>query len=178
MEERCYREGSLSPFTIMDDLETKKRQEEYSKGKWLLFDEMNVGMEFPQVEFEVTKELVEKYCEAMEDENVVFSDADAAKNQGFSGAIAPPTIVCIFAIPSALLSGFVPKIIPPPGNIHYRQEYEFMSAASVGDTINVKSVVIKKEIRRERKYITIESEYVNQDGEKIAVGRITPIWSK
>jgi len=178
MEEQCYKNGSQGLFFIMDDLTAKKRQEEYNKGKWLVFDEMNVGIEFPQVEFEVTKELVEKYCEAMEDENVVFYDADAAKNQGFSGAIAPPTIVCIFAIPSALLSGFKPKIIPPPGNIHYRQEYEFLSPASVGDTINVKSVVIKKEIRKERKYVTIESEYVNQDGEKIAVGRITPIWAR
>jgi len=162
----------------MDDITAKKRKEEYSKGKWLLFDEMNEGMEFPPVEFEVTKELVEKYCEAMGDENLIYHDADAARNQGFSGAIAPPTIVCIYAIPSALLSGFKPKTIPPPGNIHYRQEYEFLGPASVGDTINVKSVVSNKEIRKGRKYVTIESEYVNQNGEKIAVGRITPIWSR
>ena len=162
----------------MDDLTVKKRQEEYSKGKWLLFDEIDVGMEFPPVKFEVTKELVKKYCEAVGDENLIYHDADAARKQGFSGVIAPPTIVCIYAIPSALLSGFKPKVIPPPGNIHYRQEYEFQNAAKVGDRIQVKSVVIEKEIRKGRKFVTIESQYVNQDGVKIAVGRITPIWSK
>ena len=66
----------------MDDLEIKKRQEEYRKGKWLLFDEMDVGMEFPPVEFEVTKELVEKYCTAMQDNNPVFDDAVAAEKKG------------------------------------------------------------------------------------------------
>jgi acyl dehydratase len=162
----------------MDDLTLKERHEEYSKGKWLLFEDIKEGMEFPPVEFEVGRELVTNYCAAMGDNNPVFNDAEAAGKEGFSGAIAPPTIVCICAIPSALLSGFKPKVIPPPGNIHYRQEYEFLSAARIGDRIRIKSVVTKKEIRSSRKYVTIESEYVNQDGEKIAVGRITPIWSK
>lgn len=162
----------------MDEITLKKRQEEYSKGKWLLFDEMQVGMRFPLVEFEVTRELIEKYTVAMGDDNPIFTDAEAAGRNGFKGAIAPSTIVCIYAIPSALLSGFKPKVIPPPGNIHYRQEYEFLNAAHIGDTICVKSVVVNKEMRKGRKYITIESVYENQDEEKIAVGRITPIWSK
>lgn len=136
-------------------------------------------MEFPPVEFELTKELVEKYCAAMGDDNPVFKDGGAARAKGFSGgAIAPPTIVCIYAIPSALLSGFKPKLIPPPGNIHYRQEYEFQNAAKVGDRIQVRSIVIRKEIWKGRKFVTIESQYVNQDGVKIAVGRITPIWAR
>ena len=101
----------------MNDLVLKKRREEYSKGKWLLFDEIEVGMEFPLVKFELTQELVEKYCKAMGDLNPVYSDEVDAKNKGFSAPIAPATIVCIYAIPSALLSGYDPKIIPPPGNI-------------------------------------------------------------
>lgn len=162
----------------MDENTLKERQEQYSKGKWLLFNEMHVGMSFPQVEFEVTRELVEKYAAAMGDDNPIFYDAAAARQAGFEGAIAPPTIVCIYAIPSALLSGFNPKVIPPPGNIHYRQEYKFLNAARIGDTIRVKSVVANKETRKGKKYVTIECHYENQDGEKIAVGRITPIWSK
>ncbi len=162
----------------MDDLTLKERQEEYSKGKWLLFEDIKEGMEFPPVEFEVGRELVKNYCKALGDDNPVYDDAEAARKEGFSGAIAPTTIVCIYAIPSALLRGFTPKVIPPPGNIHYRQEYEFLSAASIGDKIRIKSIVTKKEIRSERKYVTIESQYINQDGKKIAVGRITPIWSK
>ena len=162
----------------MDDAIQKEKTEEYSKGKWLVFDDIDVGMEFPPVEFEVTKGLVENYCAAMQDDNPVFNDAGAAREEGYSSAIAPPTIVCIYAIPSALLSGFKPKVIPPPGNIHFRQEYEFLSSARVGDRISIKSVVINKEIRKGLRYVTIESEYTNQDGVKIAVGRITPVWSR
>jgi len=162
----------------MEDSTLKKKLEGYSQGKWLVFDEIGVGMEFPPVEFEITKGLVEKYCTAMRDDNPVFDDAGAVREEGFGGAIAPPTIVCIYAIPSALLSGFKPKVIPPPGNIHYRQEYEFLSSARVGDRIHIKSVVVNKEIRKGRRYVTIESEYINQDGAKIAVGRITPVWSR
>lgn len=162
----------------MDEMSLTKRREEYSKGKWLLFDDMEVGMTFPRVEFEITEELVQKYSEAMGDDNPLYKDAELASDQGFEGAVAPATIVCIYAIPSALLSGFEPKMIPPPGNIHYRQEYEFMNAATVGEKISVNSAVVSKEIRKGRKFITIESQYKNQDGKMIAVGRITPVWSK
>jgi 3-hydroxybutyryl-CoA dehydratase len=162
----------------MVDGPLKKKQEEYGQGKWLLFDEIGLGMEFPPVEFEITPELVEKYCSAMQDNNPIFVDSDATRDRGFGGSIAPPTIVCIYAIPSALLSGFNPKVIPPPGNIHFRQEYEFLTPARVGDRIQVKSVVVNKEIQKGRRFVTIESEYINQTGEKIAVGRITPIWSR
>lgn len=163
---------------IMNNLTAKKRQEEYGKGKWLLFDDMSVGMEFPPVEFEVTKELVQKYCSAIGENNPIFLDSAAARKKGFKGVIAPSTIVCIYAIPSALLSGFKPKVIPPPGNIHYRQEYEFLNPASLGDRISIKSFVVDKEVRKGRKYITIESHYMNHEGTKIAVGRIAPIWAK
>ena len=162
----------------MADSGLRERQEEYSRGKWLLFDEMQEGMEFPPVQFELTPELVKKYCEAMGDFNPIYTDVEAAKKQGFAGSIAPATIVCIYAIPSALLSGYKPKMIPPPGNIHYRQEYRFFNAASPGDRINVRSVVVHKEVRKGRKYVTIETAYLNQDGKTIAVGRITPIWAK
>lgn len=162
----------------MDDLESKKRLEKYSQGEWLIFDNIHVGMEFPAVEFELTEKLIEKYCRAMGDDNPVYHNDAAAHNEGFSGSIAPATVVCIYAIPTALLSGYKPKVIPPPGNIHYRQEYDFVHAAGVGDTIHVKSVVVKKETRKGRNYVTIESEYTNQDGKKIARGRITPVWAK
>jgi 3-hydroxybutyryl-CoA dehydratase len=178
MEEQCCKGGQSGQWIIMDSFTAKMRQEEYGKGKWLLFDEISVGMEFPSVEFEITTELVEKYCTAVGENNPIFFDAGAAREKGFNGRVAPSAIVCIYAIPSALLSGFRPKVIPPPGNIHYRQEYEFLNPAGLGDRISVKSVVVSKEVRRGRKYITIESQYINQEGSKIAVGRITPIWAK
>ena len=162
----------------MEDASIKERKREYSKGKWLVFDDITLGMEFPPVEFTVTQALIDNYSRAMGDSNSIYAGGDAALEAGFNGPIAPATIVCIYAIPSALLSGFEPKVIPPPGNIHYRQEYEFFQAANPGDVIHVRSVVIQKEVRKGRKFVTIESDYTNQDGIKIAVGRITPLWSK
>ncbi|MDP2645290.1 MAG: MaoC family dehydratase [Desulfobacterales bacterium] len=161
----------------MDEI-IQKRREEYGKGKWLVFKDIQVGMEFPTVAFEVTGELIEKYCRAMGDAQALYSDEKAARKEGYERTIAPATIVCIYAIPSALLSGYVPKVIPPPGNIHFRQEYEFFSPAGAGDTIRINSKVVAKEVRKQRYYVTIESEYINQTGKKIAVGRITPIWSR
>lgn len=165
-------------MSTMNAEELAKKKEEYSKGKWLVFDDIEEGMEFPPVVFEVTPELINGYCKAMGDENPVYVDHETARRKGFYGAIAPSTIICIYAIPSALLSGYNPKVIPPPGNIHFRQEYEFFKSICPGETIRVKSVVIKKEIRNGRKFVTIESEYLDKDGGKIAVGRITPVWSK
>ena len=162
----------------MEDNAINARRREYSKGKWLIFDDISIGMEFPPVEFVVTEELVEGYAGAMGDRNPIYADEKVAAMEGFDGSIAPATIVCIYAIPSALLSGYDPKVIPPPGNIHYRQEYEFFRAARPGDVVRIRSVVINKEVRKGKKFVTIESEYSNQKEEKIAVGRITPVWAK
>jgi len=162
----------------MEDASISERKRKYSQGKWLVFDDISVGMEFPPVEFSITRALIDNYSRAMGDRNPIYAEGHAAVEGGFKGPIAPATVVCIYAIPSALLSGFEPKVIPPPGNIHYRQEYEFFQAASPGDVIHIRSVVIEKEVRNGRKFVTIESVYTNQDGKKIAVGRITPLWAK
>ena len=156
----------------------ERRIEEYSRGHQLLFDEIEVGMQFPEVVRELSPEICRRYCEVVGAAEEVFSSREAALKDGYPGLIAPPSIVCMYGVPSVLLSGYEPKVIPPPGNVHYRQTYEFHKAVLADDRLTIRSTVAEKEIRRERKHVTIESEYRNQHGERVAVGRITAIWSK
>jgi acyl dehydratase len=154
------------------------RIEEYAKGKHLVFDEIEVGMEFPEVRVSLSEETCRAYCRVVGEEGAAFRDRSSALAEGYGDLVAPPSIVCLFGTPTVLFSGCEPKLIPPPGNVHYSQEYEFRKAVSPGDVLSIRSRVLRKEIRRERKHVTIESEYVNGRGQTVAVGRITAVWAK
>jgi acyl dehydratase len=155
-----------------------RRIEEYSRGHQLVFDEIEVGMEFPEVVRQLSPEICRRHCEVVGAKEEVFFSRDAAAAAGYPGLVAPPSVVCMYGVPSVLLSGYEPKVIPPPGNVHYRQTYEFRKVVRADDRLTIRSTVAEKEIRRDRKHVTIESEYRNREGERVAVGRITAIWSK
>jgi acyl dehydratase len=154
------------------------RIEEYARGKHLVFEDIEVGMRFPEVQVTLDEETCREYCRVVGESGGAFRNRSDALAEGYRDVVAPPTIVCLYGRPSLLFSACEPKLIPPPGNIHYSQDYQFLKATSPGDVLRIRSAVVAKEVRRERKHVTIESEYVNQRGEKVAVGRITAVWAK
>ena len=175
-ERSCKRERL--PGKTMDSRTRESRIIDYNKGKQLLFDEIEVGMRFPEVFRQLSPQVCQRYCQVLGAEDEVYSSCEAAVAAGYRGVIAPPSIVCMYGVPSVLLSGYDPKVIPPPGNIHYSQSYEFIEAIRADDRLGIRSTVVAKEIRRERKHVTIESEYRSGEERVLAVGRITAIWSR
>lgn len=153
------------------------RIEEYAKGRYLTFADIDVGMEFPEVVVAPTEEVCRRYAEVVGDVDGASTDSVSAGGDAGADVVAPPTLVCIYGTPSVVLSGHDPKVIPPPGNIHYSQDYEFYKAVRPGDRLRIRSRVLAKEVRRDRNYVTIQSEYVNQRDDRVAVGRITAVWS-
>lgn len=153
----------------MDARDRLARVEEYARGRHLTFAGIEVGMEFPEVTVSPTADVCRRYAEIV---------GDVAPDDAEGGLVGSPTIVCLYGTPSAVLSGYDPKVIPPPGNIHYTQEYEFHEPVRPGDRLRIRSRVLAKEVRRGRNYVTIQSEYINQRDDRVAVGCITAVWSR
>ena len=154
------------------------RERKYATGVELFYDEIEIGTETPAYTFTMTEEIIKDFAEAVEDDNPIYRDEDAAKEAGFEGIIAPPATIGIYSRITNVLGACTPKLIPPPGAIHARQVYEFSGAIRPGDVITSTGKFINKYIKKERKYVTIESIHKNQKGEKVARGEITAIWPK
>lgn len=143
--------------------------------KELIYEEIEQGREFEAPVLRLTPETVQQYLQAVEDESPIYQDQKAAEEAGVGWPIAPPTAAAIFTRISTLLQK-EGKL--PPGAIHARQEFQFVSPLRPGDTLTTRAKVLEKFIRRERKWIVVESTTVNQRGETVVIGRMTGIWPK
>ena len=143
--------------------------------KELVYDEIEVGREFDPPTLDLTPEAVQKYLQAVEDDTPFYKDQKAAEEAGLGWPVAPPTTAAIFSRTSVLLQK---EGKMPPGSIHARQEFQFVAPFRPGDTLTTKAKVVEKFVRKDRKWMVIESTTKNQRGETVVIGKMTGIWPK
>lgn len=143
--------------------------------KELVYDEIEEGREFDPPDLDLTSEAVQKYILAVEDDTPIYTNQKAAEEAGLGWPVAPPTTAAIFSRTSVLLSE---EGKMPPGSIHARQEFQFVAPFRPGDKLTTKAKVVEKFVRKERKWMVIESTTKNQRGETVVIGRMTGIWPK
>ncbi len=139
------------------------------------FENAQVGQEFPEYRFELSSDLVKKYCEATEDKNPIYIDEEFAKKSEFGGLVAPPLMMNTYAhfLRQLAVAGYTHEY-----TVHYISDYEFITPARPGDTLISKMWLVDKYTRKGRNYMTFRIETVNQKGEKIATKLHTSMWAK
>jgi acyl dehydratase len=137
----------------------------------LLFDDLNIGDQLPSTAYEVKGEIIKKYAEAVDDDNPLYRDVSEAKRDGYKGVISPPTMAAVYTLQEIL------KVVPP-GGIHAKQEFKFITPAIEGDKLTTKSHVIDKYIKKDRKWVIFETVTTNQRDEIIVIGKVSAIWAK
>ncbi len=144
--------------------------------------------------FEVEKEVIRRFADAVDDSNPLYWDEEYAKKSRYGSIIAPPgfissywfsgrptrwpnreaiTTEAIFSLRSALDKAGFSRILD--GGI----EYEFFGPVRAGDTITVSSM-IKNIIERtgqtgKMAFIVNDITYTNQNGDLVAKARSTLI---
>jgi len=139
----------------------------------LLYEDLQLEKDFPVLEYPITRKLVDRFIEATGDDDPLHSDERRCAEEGLPGVLAPTGLAGIFGRLSYLQHHRM-----TPGGILAKQEMEFLSPFYVGDTLQVRAKVTERYRRKERDYVTIESVAERQDGEKVAVVRVTAIWPK
>lgn len=77
-----------------------------------------------------------------------------------------------------MMRAYMHRVGPrPPGNIHARQQMTMRQAICQGDAITTVLRCIHKEMRKERRYVTLEAMAHNQRGEPCFTGVMTLIWA-
>ena len=121
------------------------------------YNEVSVGDSLEPAVFEVTQEKARKYLEAVQDKTPFYLDAKRAREVSLEGMVAPPTlaVLCCRLFPS------------PPGTVHVGQEFEFIKAMKVGDTIFASGNITAKFEKKGKKFISYNIEGKNQSSEAV-----------
>jgi acyl dehydratase len=125
-----------------------------------------VGKTYPPFEYEVGREKIREYANAVGETNPVFHDPQAAKSAGFANVVAPPMFCVVY---SAGAMG--PAILDPELGInlmmmvHGGQEFEWGTPVVAGDRITTTAKIKDIYDKKDMKFYVFESESKNQDGD-------------
>jgi len=137
----------------------------------LLLRDLRVGRTFRTLEFSVTPELVDAFCNAVGDENPLFRSVEAARSAGYPTCVAPPGLAGIFG-----RQAYLGDYSMPAGGVLAGQTIEFHSPGFVGDQFRVDARVVDLLEKKGRPRVTIESTARRAAGEIVAVVRIVAMW--
>jgi len=136
----------------------------------LALDKKLIGRTFPSTTFTVDKEMIKRYCKAIEEFDPVFKE----------GEVSPPTFASCFLIPSMMgamseLSNLIdPSLIARI--VHGEQEYELHRPIKPGTyTLEGKIADITEKMGKSGMLdiMTLETTAKNEKGEVVVIGRPT-----
>jgi acyl dehydratase len=134
------------------------------------------GKRYPAFEYEVGREKIREYANAVGESSPVHQDPEAAKAAGFRGVVAPPMFCVVY---SAGAMG--PAILDPELGInlmlmvHGSQEFEWGEPVVAGDVITTEAKVKEIFEKNGMTFYVFESESKNQDGQTTVKGTWTNI---
>jgi acyl dehydratase len=130
-------------------------------------DTSKIGKQYPAFEYEVGREKIREYANAVGEDNPVHDDRGAAQAAGFRDVVAPPMFVVVY---SAGAMG--PAILDPELGInlmlmvHGGQEFVWGEPVCAGDTITTQATLKDLYEKDGRKFYVFESVSQNQDGQE------------
>jgi acyl dehydratase len=134
------------------------------------------GKTYPAFEYEVGREKIREYANAVGESNPVYHDPEAAREAGFRNVVAPPMFCVVY---SAGAMG--PAILDPELAInlmlmvHGSQQFEWDEPVVAGDVITTEARVKEIYDKNGMKFYVFESESKNQEGRTTVKGTWTNI---
>ena len=148
------------------------------------WDEAQVGDESPPYVYEVTPEKIADYCRAVRYENPAYVNDAAARELGFPGVFAPPTMIYTYAPQRRAALMEAKGFVAPEQSSTNPRSTPFVSTnvrfqgtlVRPGDAITSVTRVSDKFERRGNKFITFHVSASNQNGETVVEYDYTCIW--
>lgn len=140
-------------------------------------DHSKVGVEYPELVWEVERGKIRELAKAIGDPNPIYQDKDAAIAEGYKDTPAPPTFLTV----PMMWCGSMPLAITDlkinfAMVLHGEEEYEYYQPIYPGDVIRATPKVTsidEKTTKSGKKMdrVVMEIVYSNQRGEKVAKAR-------
>jgi acyl dehydratase len=134
------------------------------------------GKTYPPYEYEVGKEKIREYAQAVGEDNPVYYDREAARAAGFRDIPAPPMFAVVYAMGSVGPGILDPEVgIDFPMMVHGGQEFVWGEPVCAGDRISTRTAVKDIFEKDGKGFYVFESLSTNQDGDEVVRGTWTNI---
>jgi len=135
-----------------------------------------VGKTYDPVEYEVGREKIREYANAVGETNRVYFDRAVAHDAGFRDVVAPPMFAVVYSAGSVGPPIFDSDIgIDFMRMVHGGQEFVWSDPVCAGDTITTQTTFKDFSEKGGRKFYVFESVSTNQDGAEVVRGTWTNI---
>lgn len=129
-------------------------------------------LDFPIVTYEVSREKIREYAEAIGDRNPLHNDPVAARAAGARDVIAPPTFAAVFTTRPfriALLDRewVARSTIDPARILHAEQRFEFRRPVHPGDRLLIQAIVDEVLPKERMVLLKIATRVDDEEGERV-----------
>lgn len=132
------------------------------------------GKEYKEVSFEVKREEVLAFAEAIGEEDPIYRDARAAKAAGYREQVAPPTFVARMQILTSAQVVLDQELgLDYTRVVHGEQAYEWRRPVIVGDVLTATPRVADIYAKGSNEFLVIEAELKDASGETTVLARST-----
>lgn len=130
------------------------------------------GRVYPPQPYEVGREKIREFADAVGDDNPVYRDAEAARTVGHDDVVAPPTFAMI-----PVLRGFDILVadlgIDYAQVIHADQRFEHARPIRAGDRLSTTTTLESVRSRSGSDFLGVRCEVVGDIGEPVCTARAT-----
>jgi acyl dehydratase len=127
-----------------------------------------IGKKYPAVEYEVGREKIREYANAIGETDAVHHDSAAAQAAGFRDVVAPPMFAVVYSAPAVGPAIFDPEVgINFTMMVHGGQEFVWGEPVCSGDLITTTNEFKDHSEKGGKQFYVFESVSTNQDGAEV-----------
>jgi acyl dehydratase len=132
------------------------------------------GKQYEPMTYEVTRDHVLRFADAIGEEGEIFRDPDAARAAGYAEQVAPPTFVTTMQIfASAQVVADQALGLDYSRVVHGEQAYDWRRAVVVGDVLSAVPRIADIYAKGPNEFLVIEADVRDAGGETVVVARST-----
>ena len=134
------------------------------------------GKTYPPHDYEVGREKIREYAQAVGEQNPVHYDRDQAKAAGFRDIPAPPMFAVVYSWPALASAATDPEVgMDFARLLHGGQEFAWGEPVCAGDAITTETTVKDIYEKGGMGFYVFETVSRNQDGQEVVRGTWTNI---
>lgn len=135
-----------------------------------------VGKEYPGIVYEVGREKIREFAQAVGETNPIYHEPEAAKAASHPEQVAPltfPTVLHLRSGPQVVMDqelGLDYSLV-----VHGTQEFEYGRPIVAGDVLRARPRIAEITSKGPHEFLTIETTMTDASGEVVCIARATLI---
>ncbi|MTD57777.1 MaoC family dehydratase N-terminal domain-containing protein [Amycolatopsis pithecellobii] len=139
----------------------------------MALDQSFIGRSYPPTStYEVGREKIREFADAIGDENPIYRDPEAARAVGHPDVIAPPTFLTVINLAAINTIVADPELgLDYSRMVHGDQSFQYTRPVHAGDQLRLTTYVESIMARAGNDFLTVRAEIADADGGHVCTTR-------